>query len=1179
MSRPAKKSLRRRLVIWFVPLITLLAVTLSGFVYWLLATEPGAQWLIRTAAHQLDGESRGVKGTVWKGLEVAQFEATLPDTEIAFSGLVLQVDWRALWQRQLHVRELSLDRLYLRLDGESEPKTDDSPFTMPELPVGIQVDRLALGQLDLILQGEPLPVGVSDLLAELQLNNETGVATIHNVEVAYQEIIAQADSKLVAHALHDPWPMQLELNVKAYATQPDSLLCADRYLPGVSQEDTDGHYCALSLQSTVEGSLDELQVALLGDGQGISLNAVANAAPKASFPLRDTTVAMRLGDDAALDFDLEWSEAQIEGESFDHVRGSLHSHNVDLGGLLANEALPAVLSVDGTYDVLLNDAYAPRRLYVDLAVAEPTSWNRQAVAGHAKLDVDVRELAPDTPFWHGYVLNDSDVSLRLGSNQLTLQGSWGLNDDALALQVDAPALSQISEALAEIGALNAQAKLGGSVAAHTLELDANYALTAENTDQIGEGQVQTHVALSGALLDAIDTEPTRWQGAITDLQLNHAGIDIKIDGPAMIALRLPDHEQPLVADVAAFKLLTRLDGSDWFVLDHISSGVNGSHWRTRGGIDPIAIDPDRIALLRRKLGIADNQPQQGGVKDTRVSKAAPLAYLTVGAEWNLAFDGALVGTASLRHVSGDVMVPLEPSFPLGLEQLSLDIAISPGSGSNSQLQAALAVVTQDMGRLEGTVQSILRYSPEQGFHVLESDEIQANLNADIDDLGWTSLFLGDAMELGGSLDAELNASVYTTGQFSSQGYIHGQNLRVVRLDDGVRLLDGELQARIDDDVFTLERLYFPAVLRVEPKEWRTATWVSENPDAQGGSLNLSGQWNLQDSTGRFVADLHRYPILQRADRYAMVTGQLNATITLPTIALSGKIVADAGWFNLDMLGGIPTIDSDIVVLRAGETLEEEDIEPPMDISMDLDVDLGPRFYLTGYGVNSGLVGQLRITMIDGALTGIGALRTRGGAIEQYGQRLQLRRGTITFQGDIANPILDIEALRTGLAVQAGVKVVGTARKPKIDLVSYPDVDHVEKLSWLLFGHGSDDSAGDIALLFSVGSSFLGGDEPFYRQFGIDEVAMRSGELGSAGSILPVESSVSGLDGGTSDVERQFLQITKQISSDITLSAQQALSDTGTVGRASYRLARGLTAELSVGTVNGIALIYRWFSRE
>src|SRR5690606_6850197 len=344
----------------------------------------------------------------------------------------------------------------------------------------------------------------------------------------------------------------------------------------------------------------------------------------------------------------------------------------------------------------------------------------------------------------------------------------------------------------------AQAKLGGSVSSHTLELDANYDLTTESTGLIGEGPAHINAVISGGMLDATDTEPTRWQGAMTHLQLRHAGIDMEMAGPATVALGLPDHEHSLVADVGDFKLLTRLDGSDWFVLDHISSGVNGSHWRTRGGIDPIAIDPDRIALLRRKLGIAENQHQQGGVKDTRVSKAAPLADLTVGAEWNLAFDGALVGTASLRHVSGDVMVPLEPPFPLGLEQLSLDIAISSGGGSNSQLQAALAVVTKDMGRLEGTVQSVLRYSPERGFHVLESDQIEANLNADIDDLGWTSLFLGDAMELGGSLDAELNASLYTNGRFSSQGYIRGQNLRVTRLDDGVRLLDGELQARIDD---------------------------------------------------------------------------------------------------------------------------------------------------------------------------------------------------------------------------------------------------------------------------------------------------------------------------------------------------------------------------------------------
>src|SRR5699024_7330387 len=102
------------------------------------------------------------------------------------------------------------------------------------------------------------------------------------------------------------------------------------------------------------------------------------------------------------------------------------------------------------------------------------------------------------------------------------------------------------------------------------------------------------------------------------------------------------------------------------------------------------------------------------------------------------------------------------------------------------------------------------------------------------------------------------------------------------------------------------------------------------------------------------------------------------------------------------------------------------------------------------------------------LTGQGAVQTRGGAIETYGQRLQLRRGTVTFQGDISNPVLGIEALRSDLAIQAGVRVGGTAKKPKIDLISYPEVSEIEKLSWLLFGHGPDESEGDMALLVSVG---------------------------------------------------------------------------------------------------------------
>lgn len=174
-------------------------------------------------------------------------------------------------------------------------------------------------------------------------------------------------------------------------------------------------------------------------------------------------------------------------------------------------------------------------------------------------------------------------------------------------------------------------------------------------------------------------------------------------------------------------------------------------------------------------------------------------------------------------------------------------------------------------------------------------------------------------------------------------------------------------------------------------------------------------------------------------------------------------------------------------------------------------------------------------------------------------------------------MLDIEALRTGEQVEAGVKVVGTAQRPRIDLVSYPDVSDVEKLSWLLLGRGPDESGGDAALLMSVGTALLGGGQPFYKQFGLDDVSIKTGNIGSSGSILP-DRTVAGDVNRDSDSQlaTQFLVASKTFANGITLSVEQALSGTDTVGRASYRLARGLSVDLKGGAVNGIALVYRTF---
>ncbi|HBJ67324.1 MAG TPA: DUF490 domain-containing protein, partial [Alcaligenes faecalis] len=597
-----------------------------------------------------------------------------------------------------------------------------------------------------------------------------------------------------------------------------------------------------------------------------------------------------------------------------------------------------------------------------------------------------------------------------------------------------------------------QSKVEGDVAGQVAAKEEGAAQAGINPETKGSPDTKPAAAANAAPSASLAAEQAKAQ----------AGVPENAADKTANAPKAPEPLAPWSVRVGAGTLSTTVDGEPWINLRHQESTYQPGQWASRGELLDLVLSEPRIARLLRKVGVEENADKaKGGVKIAKNKKTQP-PEIDIKARWDLKFNGALSGQVRVDRVAGDVQVFAEPPMSLGLEDLSIVINAKPTSATTSRLDAQMDVRTKEMGYVTAKAQT-----PLHGLALNENDRKTVSIQANIDDLSWTRLFLGDAMELGGRLNADVNIDVGAKWAWTSRGTVRGRELRFTRLDDGIRLIDGQLDARFDGDIFRLESLTFPARPRVEPQEWRTATWLKESPDAKDGKLTVSGQWNLSTQQGAFDVDIFRFPILQRSDRYAMMSGNINLDMELPRIAITGKVVADAGWFNLDMLGGIPTVDSDVVIVRAGDEPASEPSQAATDMSMEIDVDLGPRFYLTGYGVNSGLVGSLRVTMIGGKLTGMGALRTRGGRIELYGQKLLLKRGTVTFQGDITSPILDIEALRTGQAVEAGVKVAGTARKPRIDLVSYPEVSEVEKLSWLLLGHGPDDSGGDMALLLSV----------------------------------------------------------------------------------------------------------------
>ncbi len=1192
-----------------------------GFAYWVLATESGTRWALVTGAQQVDAQVSGVSGSVWHGLQIDRFDMPLPDKgRVQFDRLALQVDWHALLERRLHVLNLSAGTVQVDLPVPAEEPVPSEPFSMPALPVSLAVDRLAVDSVVLRQAGKAIPVDIADIDTSVYLDDKGGQLALRSLQAGNDQVGARFSGDARLASLQSPWPLDISLETEATGLTPDSPLCARNFLaslPAAGQADG----CTLTLATTVQGSLDQLALVLKGKGQGMGADVQATVLPRAAFPLRDARADVTLADGSSLHANVDWQSSQAGDIVQDRLVGKLTTDKLNIGQLAGDVIPPAVLSVAADFDVQLLNRSDVESADISLVVGKGSSWNKQALAGHLKTQVvnhppaQAEAAAPATapaagttgaadaakpaetkaaadtkpadgqqpaaqaaslipPMLRYLALAGIDMDLTLGANHLKAKGSLGSMDSRVDLDLKAPALADFWPGLPGGAALTGS--LAGTLAQHKTDLVAHYAPDHEVAGKIGQAPLDAHVVLEGGWgQGANGRQPEGWRGAVQSLSGDYAGFTLKIDRPTTVVL-VPGAQAPAwQVEVGRSHIDLLMDSRPLVSIDHAGSRAGAGRWETQGEIARLAVSERRIDALRKKLGMATDEDKQGGVK-IRGQANEKDDEIVLGLDWNLRFAGVLEGAAHLRHVSGDIMVPAEPPFPLGLQTLSLDLQARRASNTASTLTADLNVVTKDMGRIAAKGSTLL-HAQDGRLYLEPKDRKTVKLDADIDNLSWLSLFTGDAMEFGGVLRAQLDIESTPDGSWGSNGTISGKQLKIVRIDDGIRLLDGTLAAHVESNRLILDKLSFPSRLRAKPKEWRTAEWVSNNPDAQNGSLTLSGEWDIFKSTGVVDVVLHRYPLLQRADRYAMLTGKLRLAAELPKVAVKGAITADAGWFDLDMLGGIPTVDSDVVVIRPGEQAKEASV--PMDVSLDLDVDLGRRFYLTGYGVNSGLVGKLHITMIGDKLTAIGALHTRGGAIETYGQRLQLRRGTITFQGDIASPVLDIEALRTGLAVEAGVRVAGTARRPRIDLISYPSVSEIEKLSWLLLGHGPDDSGGDVALLFSVGTSFLGSGEPFYRKFGIDEVSMRSGELGGAGSILPAESVVKGQDSGASDVERRFIIVSKALSNGVTLSLRQALSDTGTVAHASYRLARGLNAELSVGTVNGLALVYRWFSRD
>jgi translocation and assembly module TamB len=300
------------------------------------------------------------------------------------------------------------------------------------------------------------------------------------------------------------------------------------------------------------------------------------------------------------------------------------------------------------------------------------------------------------------------------------------------------------------------------------------------------------------------------------------------------------------------------------------------------------------------------------------------------------------------------------------------------------------------------------------------------------------------------------------------------------------------------------------------------------------------------------------------------------------LTVRGALVADQALFVLSD-DTSPTLSSDVAVApsarsrRAAASSTRKSATaattPPARKSalrLDLDVTLDPGndFQLSGRGLRTRLAGQVHLTA-DGNIAGSvprlgGELRTVSGTYKAYGQTLDIETGVLRFSGPYDNPALDVLALRPNLQQKVGVQIGGTVQLPVVRLYSDPELSDADKLSWLLLGRAPSTTGGDNALLQQAALALVAGSSKnptagLLGAVGLDELSL--GEAASTnadGSAGPAATTV---------------KLGKRVSREFYVAYERTISSTLGTFYVFYDLSRRFTLRAESGQQTALDLIF------
>lgn len=244
----------------------------------------------------------------------------------------------------------------------------------------------------------------------------------------------------------------------------------------------------------------------------------------------------------------------------------------------------------------------------------------------------------------------------------------------------------------------------------------------------------------------------------------------------------------------------------------------------------------------------------------------------------------------------------------------------------------------------------------------------------------------------------------------------------------------------------------------------------------GSSAELEGTFNIDkdmafikgnadwknDKKLNLTISAEKLSILVPPQIEATIAPQLQATLTKNHLKISGKVNVLGGIIRVTKLpkGSVELTNDVIFVDKEGDEIVKE---KQFTIESDIKVFIDNAFQLTGQGFNGNLAGALRIQQKSHQpIQLFGNLTIPDGRYHAYGQRLQIERGKVAFNGPLENPHIDLRATRTipKENIKVGLEIKGLANALSLKLISSPTMPRAQILSYLLRGQGLKNDTPD-----------------------------------------------------------------------------------------------------------------------